>query len=86
VCFPLLARTLHCDNLLVIASNGTHTLFCHVLLCLQKGWTPLRCAIEQRSDKIVEILIKAGADVKATDKVGVNFPCLCVRCNLCVEL
>ena len=37
---------------------------------LQSGRTPLYAASERRNEKVVEILITAGADVNTTDEVS----------------
>jgi ankyrin repeat protein len=37
---------------------------------LQKyGWTPLHSAADKGHDKVAEVLLRAGADVNAADKV-----------------
>jgi ankyrin repeat protein len=43
-------------------------------LYLQDGRTPLCRAAQDGHDKIMEVLVKAGADVNAANKVGVIFP------------
>jgi ankyrin repeat protein len=45
---------------------------------LQYGVTPVSWAIGKGSDKIMELLVNAGADVNVVDKVGVIFTACCV--------
>ena len=42
----------------------------YYLLILQDGWTPLLVASMRGHDRIVELLIAAGADVNFADKVS----------------
>jgi hypothetical protein len=52
---------------------------------LQDGVTPVHWATSKGSDTIVEILVKAGADVNVADKVRVIFSaCVCVPRRLCI--
>jgi ankyrin repeat protein len=50
----------------------------------QDGVSPVHWATNKGSDTIVEMLVKAGANVNVADKVGVIFPaCMCVP-RLCI--
>jgi ankyrin repeat protein len=56
-------------------------LLAHVacFLYLQDGRTPLYCAAQKGHDKIMEMLVQAGADVNAANKVGMISLCTSVR-------
>jgi ankyrin repeat protein len=42
---------------------------CHMRVLLQDGWTPLYRAAKNGFDKVVDVLVAAGADVNVADKV-----------------
>jgi hypothetical protein len=83
---------------LCILIHGTHYVFVILLVRLQYGFTPVRWAVMMCQGnerilsmqlpwkyKIVEMLIKAGADANVADKVKVIFPaCVCVSRRLCI--
>jgi hypothetical protein len=72
---------------LCILIHGTHTVLCNLLMRLQDGVTLVHLAVDKGHSKIVEIMVKAGADVNVADKVGVMFPakcCVCVPRRLCI--
>jgi hypothetical protein len=74
----VLVCAFHGDICILI--HGAHNVLDHLLMRLQDGVTPFHWAIRKGSDTIVEILVKAGADVNVADKVRSDFQCLCVRC------
>jgi ankyrin repeat protein len=41
---------------------------------MQDGWTSLRYAVRKGHDKVVEVLVRAGADMNSADKVRHTFP------------
>jgi hypothetical protein len=63
-----------CVPRLCILIQGTHTRLCYLFMRLQDGVSPVHRAIEKGSNTIVEMLVKAGANVNVADKVGVIFP------------
>jgi hypothetical protein len=83
---PARVRTteLHLLHLSTVG-NGTHALHCLPLLWPQNGKTPIHRAVEKGHDTIVEALVRVGADVNATDKVGVVcLPCALYCDSLCI--
>ena len=42
---------------------------CRMRVVLQDGWTPLYRAAKNGYDKVVDVLMAAGADVNVADKV-----------------
>ena len=66
-------------------STTTHALVCFLLMRLQHGSTLLSAAANKNSVKTMEMLVEAGAELSAADKVGVIFSA-CVHARAAMNL
>jgi ankyrin repeat protein len=51
---------------------------------MQNGWTPVHWAADKGQDKVVEVLVQAGADVNAANKVRHFLIFVSPRCTVTV--